>query len=190
MLSIWNMIFWFDITGCCFSSYRHYHNCTFVSCSCNSQVRLNVGGGFSLSCITIFGVYDGDSGHDDCRRRELLSPLDVHLFFLVMYVQLILLEWLFLFVMDFNRRGCCSILLMTFEWLISFKMVTVMNFHFFRCDSAVLSGVTLMLFACIVWLKLVSFVHTNYDMRTGTISVDKVGRKFSFGSSQSFWTNN
>ncbi|XP_061995469.1 diacylglycerol O-acyltransferase 1 [Rosa rugosa] len=43
-----------------------------------------------------------------------------------------------------------------------------------RCDSAVLSGVTLMLFACIVWLKLVSYVHTNYDMRKGTISVDKV----------------
>ncbi|GLT47797.1 hypothetical protein SLA2020_214600 [Shorea laevis] len=33
------------------------------------------------------------------------------------------------------------------------------------CDSAVLSGVTLMLFACIVWLKLVSYAHTNYDMR-------------------------
>ncbi|XP_047311045.1 diacylglycerol O-acyltransferase 1-like [Impatiens glandulifera] len=34
-----------------------------------------------------------------------------------------------------------------------------------RCDSAVLSGVTLMLFACIVWLKLVSYAHTNYDLR-------------------------
>ncbi|KAI4380764.1 hypothetical protein MLD38_006916 [Melastoma candidum] len=34
-----------------------------------------------------------------------------------------------------------------------------------RCDSAVLSGVTLMLFACIVWLKLVSYAHTNYDTR-------------------------
>ncbi|KAJ4851152.1 Diacylglycerol O-acyltransferase 1 [Turnera subulata] len=34
------------------------------------------------------------------------------------------------------------------------------------CDSAFLSGVTLMLFACIVWLKLVSYAHTNHDMRT------------------------
>ncbi|KAM1809725.1 hypothetical protein ACFX12_026588 [Malus domestica] len=42
-----------------------------------------------------------------------------------------------------------------------------------RCDSAVLSGVTLMLFACIVWLKLVSFVHTNYDMRALHKAVEK-----------------
>lgn len=34
-----------------------------------------------------------------------------------------------------------------------------------RCDSAVLSGVTLMVFACIVWLKLVSYSHANYDLR-------------------------
>lgn len=34
-----------------------------------------------------------------------------------------------------------------------------------RCDSAVQSGLTLMLFACIVWLKLVSYAHTNYDLR-------------------------
>ncbi|TQD85132.1 hypothetical protein C1H46_029306 [Malus baccata] len=42
-----------------------------------------------------------------------------------------------------------------------------------RCDSAVLSGVTLMIFACIVWLKLVSFVHTNYDMRALHKAVEK-----------------
>ncbi|CAB4288220.1 unnamed protein product [Prunus armeniaca] len=42
-----------------------------------------------------------------------------------------------------------------------------------RCDSAVLSGVTLMLFACIVWLKLVSYVHTNYDMRALGKSTEK-----------------
>ncbi|KAG5547163.1 hypothetical protein RHGRI_012992 [Rhododendron griersonianum] len=40
-------------------------------------------------------------------------------------------------------------------------------------DSAVLSGVTLMLFACIVWLKLVSYAHTSYDMRVLAKSVDK-----------------
>ncbi|KAF3439628.1 hypothetical protein FNV43_RR17906 [Rhamnella rubrinervis] len=42
-----------------------------------------------------------------------------------------------------------------------------------RCDSAVLSGVTLMLFACIVWLKLVSYAHTNYDMRAIARLVEK-----------------
>ncbi|XP_062148822.1 diacylglycerol O-acyltransferase 1 [Alnus glutinosa] len=41
------------------------------------------------------------------------------------------------------------------------------------CDSAVLSGVTLMLFACIVWLKLVSYTHTNYDMRSLAKSIEK-----------------
>lgn len=63
-------------------------------------------------------------------------------------------------------------------------MVYVINdFNFCRCDSAVLSGVTLMLFACIVWLKLVSYVHTNYDMRMVATSVDKVGTNFLFGIS-------
>ncbi|XP_068345354.1 diacylglycerol O-acyltransferase 1A [Pyrus communis] len=42
-----------------------------------------------------------------------------------------------------------------------------------RCDSAVLFGVALMLFACIVWLKLVSYVHTNYDMRALHKAVEK-----------------
>ncbi|KAJ4708681.1 O-acyltransferase [Melia azedarach] len=42
-----------------------------------------------------------------------------------------------------------------------------------RCDSAFLSGVTLMLFASIVWLKLVSYAHTNYDMRALARSVEK-----------------
>ncbi|KAJ6698932.1 STEROL O-ACYLTRANSFERASE [Salix purpurea] len=42
-----------------------------------------------------------------------------------------------------------------------------------RCDSALLSGVTLMLFSCIVWLKLVSYAHTNYDMRAISKSIDR-----------------
>ncbi|KAL0410464.1 UNVERIFIED_CONTAM: Diacylglycerol O-acyltransferase 1 [Sesamum latifolium] len=42
-----------------------------------------------------------------------------------------------------------------------------------RCGSAVLSGVTLMLFACIVWLKLISYAHTNYDLRVLSKSLDK-----------------
>nr|BAN84022.1 diacylglycerol acyltransferase type 1 [Euphorbia lagascae] len=47
-------------------------------------------------------------------------------------------------------------------------------FVILSCESAaVLSGVTLMLFACIVWLKLVSYAHTNYDMRAIAKSIDK-----------------
>ncbi|KAK4785308.1 hypothetical protein SAY86_001997 [Trapa natans] len=42
-----------------------------------------------------------------------------------------------------------------------------------RCDSAVLFGVALMTFACIVWLKLVSYAHTNYDMRSLSKSLDE-----------------
>lgn len=45
-----------------------------------------------------------------------------------------------------------------------------------RYDSAVLFGVALMLFACIVWLKLVSYAHTNFDMRALAKSADKVHR--------------
>ncbi|PIA64273.1 hypothetical protein AQUCO_00100033v1 [Aquilegia coerulea] len=40
-------------------------------------------------------------------------------------------------------------------------------------DSAVQSGIILMLFACIVWLKLVSYAHTNYDIRARSKPVDK-----------------
>ncbi|CAI9100624.1 OLC1v1037757C1 [Oldenlandia corymbosa var. corymbosa] len=42
-----------------------------------------------------------------------------------------------------------------------------------RCESAVLAGVILMLFACIVWLKLISYAHTNYDMRALSKSLEK-----------------
>ncbi|KAG5595923.1 hypothetical protein H5410_037155 [Solanum commersonii] len=43
-----------------------------------------------------------------------------------------------------------------------------------KCDSAFLSGVILMLVACIVWMKLVSYAHTNHDMRVLAKSMDKV----------------
>jgi hypothetical protein len=43
-----------------------------------------------------------------------------------------------------------------------------------RCDSAFLSGSTLMLLTCIVWLKLVSYAHTTYDMRALAVSNEKV----------------
>ncbi|TKW22783.1 hypothetical protein SEVIR_4G250800v4 [Setaria viridis] len=34
-----------------------------------------------------------------------------------------------------------------------------------KCDSAVLSGFVLMFLASIMWMKLVSYAHTNYDIR-------------------------
>uniref|UniRef100_A0A0D9WRA5 O-acyltransferase n=1 Tax=Leersia perrieri TaxID=77586 RepID=A0A0D9WRA5_9ORYZ len=42
-----------------------------------------------------------------------------------------------------------------------------------KCDSAVLSGFVLMFLASIMWLKLVSFAHTNYDIRMLSKSIDK-----------------
>ncbi|KAK6147686.1 hypothetical protein DH2020_018598 [Rehmannia glutinosa] len=66
------------------------------------------------------------------------------------------------------------------EWVAVFLHVAITTTEIMypvvvilRCDSAVLSGVTLMLFACIVWLKLVSYAHTNYDMRVLAKSLDK-----------------
>ncbi|KAK2412447.1 diacylglycerol O-acyltransferase 1A [Trifolium repens] len=46
-------------------------------------------------------------------------------------------------------------------------------FVILRSDSAFVSGVTLMLLACIVWLKLISYAHTNYDLRALTNSIEK-----------------
>lgn len=46
-------------------------------------------------------------------------------------------------------------------------------FVIIRCDSAVLSGLTLMLIASITWLKLISFIHTNYDFRTRSYPIAK-----------------
>ncbi|KAG9455606.1 hypothetical protein H6P81_000114 [Aristolochia fimbriata] len=48
-----------------------------------------------------------------------------------------------------------------------------------RCNSAVLSGITLMLFACIVWLKLVSYAHTNFDLRSLAKAADRGDASFS-----------
>ncbi|KAL6602868.1 hypothetical protein ACP70R_043229 [Stipagrostis hirtigluma subsp. patula] len=41
------------------------------------------------------------------------------------------------------------------------------------CDSAVLSGFVLMFLASIMWLKLVSYAHTNYDIRVLSKSIEK-----------------
>ncbi|XP_037459663.1 diacylglycerol O-acyltransferase 1-2 isoform X2 [Triticum urartu] len=42
-----------------------------------------------------------------------------------------------------------------------------------KCESAVLSGFVLMFIASITWLKLVSFAHTNYDIRVLSQSIEK-----------------
>jgi len=43
-----------------------------------------------------------------------------------------------------------------------------------KCDSAVLSGFVLMFLASIMWMKLVSYAHTNYDIRVLSKSTEKV----------------
>ncbi|KAG7565835.1 hypothetical protein ISN44_As10g024600 [Arabidopsis suecica] len=49
-----------------------------------------------------------------------------------------------------------------------------------RCDSAFLSGVTLMLLTCIVWLKLVSYAHTSYDIRSLANAANKANPEVSY----------
>ncbi|KAJ0977461.1 hypothetical protein J5N97_012935 [Dioscorea zingiberensis] len=58
------------------------------------------------------------------------------------------------------------VLLVTAELVYPVYMIS-------RSDSAVLSGLVLMLFTIIVWLKLVSYTHTNYDLRNFSDSVGK-----------------
>ncbi|OEL13583.1 Diacylglycerol O-acyltransferase 1 [Dichanthelium oligosanthes] len=48
-----------------------------------------------------------------------------------------------------------------------------------KCDSAVLSGFLLMFIACIVCLKLVSFAHTNHDIRKLMTSGKQVDNELS-----------
>nr|QEQ43002.1 acyl CoA:diacylglycerol acyltransferase [Coix lacryma-jobi] len=62
---------------------------------------------------------------------------------------------------------CFHILLTIFE--IVYPVLVIL-----MCDSAVLSGFVLMFIACIVWLKLVSFAHTNHDTRKLITSGKKV----------------
>nr|AHU86562.1 1,2-diacyl-sn-glycerol:acyl-CoA acyltransferase [Cuphea lanceolata] len=61
---------------------------------------------------------------------------------------------------------CCHVIITSVS--ILYPVLVIL-----RCDSAVLSGVAVMLFACIVWLKLVSYAHTNYGMRSIAKSLDK-----------------
>lgn len=55
-------------------------------------------------------------------------------------------------------------------------------FVILRSDSAVPSGITLMILTCVVWLKLVSYAHTNYDIRASCKSADKGDVPFNYVS--------
>ncbi|KAL8093911.1 diacylglycerol O-acyltransferase 1-like isoform X1 [Apium graveolens] len=61
----------------------------------------------------------------------------------------------------------------SFHIAITMTAILYPAFVILRIDSAVQSGVTLMLLACVVWLKLVSYAHTNYDMRAIAVSAEK-----------------
>ncbi|CAI0387907.1 unnamed protein product [Linum tenue] len=71
------------------------------------------------------------------------------------------------------RKYLSEPIVVSLHILISVAAVVYPVSVILSCDSAFLSGVTLMLFACIVWLKLVSYAHTNYDMRAVAKSVEK-----------------
>ncbi|GAV81410.1 MBOAT domain-containing protein, partial [Cephalotus follicularis] len=72
------------------------------------------------------------------------------------------------------QQKCISEPVVVFlHFIITTAAILYPVFMILNCDSAVLSGVTLMLFTCIVWLKLVSYAHTNYDMRALAKSADK-----------------
>ncbi|KAM0018215.1 putative diacylglycerol O-acyltransferase [Helianthus debilis subsp. tardiflorus] len=61
----------------------------------------------------------------------------------------------------------------TLHVIITTTSILYPVFMILMVDSVVLSGVSLMLCACINWLKLTSFVHTSYDMRSLVNSADK-----------------
>nr|AAW51456.1 diacylglycerol acyltransferase [Lotus japonicus] len=71
------------------------------------------------------------------------------------------------------QQKCISEPVVVLHIFISTAAVVYPVLVILRTDSAFPSGVTLMLFACIVWLKLVSYAHTNYDMRELTKSIEK-----------------
>ncbi|TVU17085.1 hypothetical protein EJB05_33098 [Eragrostis curvula] len=67
---------------------------------------------------------------------------------------------------------CLHVILTTSE--IVYPVLVIL-----KCDSAVLSGFLLMFIACIVCLKLVSFAHTNHDIRKLVVSGKKVDDELS-----------
>ncbi|KAF8406870.1 hypothetical protein HHK36_005991 [Tetracentron sinense] len=70
-----------------------------------------------------------------------------------------------------QQKFICKPVLVFLHVIITTATVLYPVFVILRCGSAVQSGVILMLVAIIVWLKLVSYAHTNYDMRAVAKSV-------------------
>lgn len=64
------------------------------------------------------------------------------------------------------RKLISEPLVILLHMIITTSEILYPVFVILRCDSAVLFGLALMLCASIVWLKLVSYAHTNYDLRT------------------------
>ncbi|KAJ6832399.1 diacylglycerol O-acyltransferase 1 isoform X2 [Iris pallida] len=71
------------------------------------------------------------------------------------------------------RKLISEPLVILLHMIITTSEILYPVFVILRCDSAVLFGLALMLCASIVWLKLVSYAHTNYDLRTLYNSVDQ-----------------
>ncbi|XP_042474705.1 diacylglycerol O-acyltransferase 1-2-like [Zingiber officinale] len=80
------------------------------------------------------------------------------------------------------RKFISAPLVITLHLMITTSAIFYPVFVILRCDSAVLSGFLLMFIASIVWLKLVSYAHTNYDIRMLSRSVDKEGVSSNFSS--------
>ncbi|MFS7982714.1 putative diacylglycerol O-acyltransferase [Helianthus anomalus] len=75
------------------------------------------------------------------------------------------------------KRRISDPVVITLHVIITTTAILYPVFMILIVDSVVLSGVSLMLCACINWLKLTSFVHTSYDMRSLMNSTDKGGTK-------------
>ncbi|KAJ9551277.1 hypothetical protein OSB04_015322 [Centaurea solstitialis] len=88
------------------------------------------------------------------------------------------------------RKRISESAVVTLHLIITTSTILYPVFIILRFDSAVLSGVTLMLFACTNWLKLVSFVHTNYDMRLIVKAISKEEQKSGSSSTEYFYDVN
>ncbi|GJR01754.1 type 1 diaclyglycerol acyltransferase [Tanacetum coccineum] len=78
------------------------------------------------------------------------------------------------------KKRLSDFVVITLHLIITSAAILYPVFMILSFDSVVLSGVSLMLMACINWLKLVSFVHTNYDMRSLVNSTNKVIKRWCY----------
>ncbi|XP_074591693.1 diacylglycerol O-acyltransferase 1-2-like [Curcuma longa] len=78
------------------------------------------------------------------------------------------------------RKLISEPLVITFHAIITTSAILYPAFIILRCDSSVLSGFVLMFIASIVWLKLVSYAHTNYDIRMLSQNIHKEDKSYNF----------